>query len=121
MQARLILLKKHLQTIFYLIFRSKYPSGWGLEKDKEYIHKNNKQKRRIIYMCDGFKGHGGLSDRLKSLMSMYIEAQRKKRPFYIYWVAPFSLKEFLVPASEYDWEVKRKDICYEYSKSFPFF
>lgn len=70
-------------------------------------------------MCDGYKGHGGLSDRMRGLLTTYYEAKTRKIPFFIYWTDPFELSDFLVPNGVCDWRIDAKEIFYDYERSFP--
>lgn len=72
----------------------------------------------IICMCDGRMYHGGPTDRLRGILSTYSEAKKKGVPFYINWTNPFSLTDFLIPAT-FDWQIKNENICYDAKKSFP--
>lgn len=109
----------HYVKIFkYILLKREYPYKWG-----EIIVKNSgikSKEKKIVYICDGFKNHGGLTDRFKGLLTTYSEAKKLKTPFYIYWTSPFQLTDFLIPTSSIDWRIEKKDILYNYKDSFPF-
>lgn len=78
----------------------------------------NASKARYIFMADGRRGHGGMFDRLKGLISVYAVAKSYGAEFRINFCYPFDLRKYLVP-NEYDWTVDGKDINYNYPKAKP--
>ena len=52
------------------------------------------EKEGIVCMYDGLILHGGLTDRIRGLLTTYREAKRRGMPFYIHWDHPFRLEEF---------------------------
>ena len=116
--CRISFINHYLKTIAYLVFKNKYPYKWGEINEIQTEFKSNQKK--IVYICDGLKNHGGLSDRFKGLLTTFSEAKRLKLPFYIYWTSPFQLSDFLIPASKIDWRINSKHIHYNYKYSFPF-
>lgn len=83
------------------------------------FHDNEKITRGVICMCDGRQIHGGLTDRLRGILTTYRDARKKNYPFYIYWVTPFLLEDYLQPA-KIDWRIKAENLCYDKSVAFPF-
>ncbi len=65
----------------------------------------------VIMMYDGRYPHGGLADRLRGLLSVYYLCKKFHRPFYINWVFPFHLSDYLVP-NEINWLIPEGDISY---------
>lgn len=88
MNNHLKIIKYYFDLIRYLIFKNKYPEGWG----EQLLGHKNTYGKKVVFMCDGFKGHGGLTDRMKGLLTTYSEAKRRKLPFFINWTAPFDEK-----------------------------
>jgi len=58
--------------------------------------------RRIVFMCDEYCCTGGLCDRLRGMVSLYVLAQELGMDFKIYVDAPVRLEEYLQP-NEYNW------------------
>lgn len=65
----------------------------------------------IILMIDGRFIHGGLTDRLRGIISIYHYCKEKGIKFYLNYIYPFNLSLFLEP-NEYNWEIDTKDITY---------
>lgn len=87
---------------YFLTFRHDYTS---FPK-----HKINAQ-RTAIFFIDGKTIHGGLSDRLRGLFSVYYYCQKRNIEFKLYWVYPFKLQEYLLP-NKVNWLIEKKDISY---------
>ena len=65
------------------------------------------KKLGIVYMADGWCNPGGLCDRLYGIVSLYKISIEQKVPFYINFVAPFSISAYLLP-NIVDWRIKRE-------------
>lgn len=104
-----------LRRINYLLFRGKYPGNWERKSEHSATKKTG---GRVIFMCDGFKGHGGFTDRIRGLLATYVKARKLNKVFKIHWTHPFNLENYLEPAS-YDWKIGDDEISYNYSCSFP--
>ena len=76
------------------------------------------EKEGIVCMYDGLILHGGLTDRIRGLLTTYREAKRRGMPFYIHWDHPFRLEEFLEPAT-FDWRIRPEEISYSSEHAFP--
>lgn len=68
-------------------------------------------RREVVVMVDGVHSHGGLTDRLRNILSVYSYCKSRNISFRVYYVYPVRLEEILVPAS-YDWRIGRKEISY---------
>lgn len=69
------------------------------------------QKRGVFYMVfEPFRGHPGLADRLKAIISTYNIAKSNGYDFKIYFKTPFNLSDYLVP--KYNWECSLEDLEY---------
>lgn len=79
-------------------------------KHKEHKGYDDNAKSGVVFMCDGSVMHGGLSDRLRGLMTVFAEAKHHKLPFYIYWTNPFNIDDFLLPC-EIDWRISAKELA----------
>ncbi len=62
-------------------------------------------KPLLIAMVDGESFHGGMCDRFKGIISLYAFCKLNNLPFRIRYTFPFSLEDYLQPAS-YDWVLK---------------
>ena len=71
----------------------------------------------VVFMCDGKMIHGGLTDRIRGILSTYQVAKRHHLPFKINWITPFELTEFLLP-NKIDWTINPQEIRYD-NNSFP--
>lgn len=90
---------------------------------KEHYHPgtvpgDEEKPRGIIWIGDGSMFHGGPSDRLRGILTLYREAERRGLPFHISWTHPFDLRDYLLPA-EVDWEIERSQLSYSGRTAFP--
>lgn len=69
-------------------------------------------------MIDGRAIHGGLTDRLRGICSVYTYCKQKGIPFHLNAVFPFKLEDYLVP-NKYDWRISEDEISYDPRKSTP--
>ncbi|WP_257898701.1 hypothetical protein [Segatella salivae] len=60
---------------------------------------------------------GGLSDRLRGIISIYAECKRQRLPFKIVF-EPLHLQDYLVP-NQYDWQLNTDEICWDIEKVYP--
>lgn len=85
------------------------------------IYENkSKENKQIIFIADGSFIHGGLSDRLRGIISLFKFAIEYNLDFRIYWTFPFNLSDYLSP-NEYNWLIKKEDICYNLNYSLPIY
>lgn len=70
------------------------------------------EQQRIVFIVDGSTHHGGLSDRLRGLFSVYAYCKTRELVFKVCWFSPFELSEYLLP-SNVDWEIKPTDMHYD--------
>jgi hypothetical protein len=68
-------------------------------------------KKTVIYMADGKVDIGGLSDRLRAMVSVYKLCKKMNLAFRINFTSPFNLNEYLLP-NTYDWTILPDEICY---------
>ncbi len=71
-----------------------------------------------IFMVDGRHYHGGLTDRLKGIISIYAYSKCVAIPFRIYFRYPFILENYLEP-NKYDWRISDKELSYSILESNP--
>lgn len=74
----------------------------------------------IVYMADGRMPLGGISDRLRGMVSLYNYCKNKNIPFAINFVHPFLLTEYLEP-NIYDWRINDELLSYVKGISTPLF
>lgn len=60
---------------------------------------------------------GGLSDRLRGIISIYEECKRQNLPFKIVF-EPLHLQDYLLP-NQYNWQIDLEDICWDTMKVYP--
>lgn len=83
----------------------------ALELDARLYHDRPESvaKRGAICMLDGEIRHGGITDRLRGILTAYREARRVGLPFHILWDTPFELTDYLEPAT-FDWRITRGEV-----------
>jgi hypothetical protein len=69
-------------------------------------------------MADGRERIGGLSDRLRAIVSVFKLCKELGIAFKINFTSPFNLKDFLLP-NVYDWNILPQEICYNTRQSIP--
>lgn len=80
--------------------------------------------KTVVFIIDGKTPHGGLSDRLRGLFSIYYYCKQKGYHFKIAWNYPFRLQDYLKPANENwiaeDWELasNRKMVSFRFFNSY---
>jgi hypothetical protein len=78
--------------------------------DSNILLPDNYQKT-VIYMADGRVFIGGLSDRLRAIVSVYKLCKELDISFKINFTVPFNLSNYLLP-NIYDWTILPNEICY---------
>ena len=109
-------IRSFLRGLYYLLYRP----NKGFVKEEQKIRekyyspdaaKRNIAETTIVLMIDGRSIHGGLTDRLRGITTIYEYCKRKHITFKLNYVYPFQLTDYLVPAS-YDWCVQPEAISY---------
>ena len=109
-----------LLDVSYLL-RKKFRPG---STDRLYFRKHyngrdiSQIKEGVVCMCDGTLFHGGISDRMRGILSTYAVTRRRGIPFYISWTAPFNLEDYLLPAG-FDWRISSEDLSHSPRQAFP--
>jgi len=67
-----------------------------------------KFKKTAVAVCDGLYYSGGMTDRFKSIISLYSYAKKINVPFRIQYTYPFNLTDYLVP-NRYNWVPSERD------------
>lgn len=65
--------------------------------------------KTVIFIVDGKTHHGGLSDRLRGLFSVYYYCKQRGYKFKVAWNYPFDLQNYLMPANE-NWVASSCDL-----------
>lgn len=84
---------------------------------RRYLWPLPRFRREAVVMVDGKMNHGGLTDRLRHILSVYSYCKEKHIRFRVYYIYPRPLTDYLLPA-EYDWRISRKDISYHILDSY---
>lgn len=94
------------------IDRTLYSDDKAWPSDSSYDSKNDEDRVTpgVICILDGSFTHGGLTDRIRGILSAYKEASRRNLPFYIFWKHPFPLEHYLLP-NEVDWRIPECRVC----------
>ena len=80
--------------------------------------RSDKHERAVVFMAlNETTFSGGLSDRLRGIVSVYAECKRQRRPFRIVF-EPLHLEDYLTP-NEYDWRIGEDEIDWDLAKSYP--
>lgn len=115
--------KKVIKGLFLIYCSTK--KGFHKEEIRltnKYYTNSNKTieivRPSIIFMIDGRSIHGGLSDRLRGLCSIYEFCKKKQIPFYINAVYPFKLQDYLEP-NIVKWQISPCQISYNPQNAIP--
>lgn len=109
-------LRSFLRGLYYLFFRPNEGFIKEEQKIKEKYYSQEYPLKRIgettiIIMIDGRSIHGGLTDRLRGITTIYQYCKQKGLNFKLNYVYPFKLQDYLAPNS-YNWIIEEKDISY---------
>ena len=106
-----IRLSKDLIGTAAVALKKKAP--WSLDKevDRKLYHNRDERvsKEGVIVMLDGAIHHGGLTDRIRGILTAYRECKKRNIPFYILWNDSFNLADYLTPAT-FDWRITEEEI-----------
>ncbi len=82
------------------------------------VNLNKKGKKIVVLMVrNETTFSGGLSDRLRGIISVYQECKQLGLVFKIHFETP-NLIDYLEP-NDYDWYIKPEDICYDTKRVYP--
>lgn len=113
---------RELREIWH-IRRKQYESGSDDRRfyDKYYTPDpiSDHVEAGVIYMADGRMLHGGLTDRIRGILTTYEYLKGRGIPFFIHWVHPFNLEDYLVPSGKVDWRIDPERISFSGSEAFP--
>jgi len=109
------------EKLFYEIIKRATEIYLPFRLNRDYNAKSfhkSKYPKQVIYMADGKARHGGLSDRLRAIVSLFESSIETQSQFKIFFTNPFRLENFLV-VNHYDWVVSQNDIIYSKINSKP--
>jgi hypothetical protein len=107
------------------IFKGVYFDTVELRHDFKKYYNSDKllphdYTKTVIYMADGRIICGGLSDRLRGIVSVYKLCKELNLTFKINFISPFNLNEYLLP-NTYNWSILPDEICYNRKQARPCF
>lgn len=125
-EGLLHIIGKDIQNVFQNLFKQR--GKWRREIRKwhidecyspEHPHCSNVEKE-VVMMIDGKMKHGGLSDRLRGIVSVYSVCRHMPLAFKVCFFSPFRLDDFLLP-NKVDWRTDESHLCYNSADAFPLF
>ncbi|MDE6717210.1 MAG: hypothetical protein K2J70_03365, partial [Muribaculaceae bacterium] len=95
----------------FVLFHRNAPYSLDREIDEKFYHDNPEEitKQGVILILDGAIYHGGLTDRIRGILTAYRECKQRGLPFYISWTSPFPLTDYLLPAT-FDWRIEEREV-----------
>lgn len=115
---------KFIHFITYHLYQAKRMSKDKVDKyllryyASQQTNFSQTSKTTLVFMVDGRMLHGGLSDRLRGMVSIYLYAKAHGYDFKIYHRYPFMLEDFLSP-NEVDWHIEDKSMIYDLKYATP--
>ncbi len=90
---------------------------------KNLLYSNKKSNQKIdsgfniIMIFNGVIPHGGIADRLKSILCVYAIAKHSNLKFGIHHVLPFNLEDYLKP--KLNWDINKNELSFDLTYSKP--
>lgn len=114
--------KRYIKSYWWIRFSNRGFHRYEEELKSKY-YSNNREfipltTTEIVFMIDGRCIHGGLTDRLRGITSIYHYCKEKKIKYYLNYIYPFNLLHFLEP-NRYDWIIDTKSITYNSKQAIP--
>lgn len=115
-----VIIKEKIWRIYARIMKSSFIGTYlrtlltRIQFSKYYNSVNalpNDYPKTVVYMADGKILCGGLTDRLRAIVSVYKLCKELNMPFKINFTSSFNLNEYLLPNS-YNWYISPDEICY---------
>lgn len=79
---------------------------------------NGEGVKEVVCVCDAKLKMGGITDRLRGIVSTYMACKDLQLPLRIYFEEPFRLEDYLVPAT-FDWHINADEISYSMKDARP--
>lgn len=118
----LLLLRKILGERNYCILLKTISESYVYDRLKKSYKLSASQinfsQKMIIYMADGKAQHGGLSDRLRAMTSLYSYCKENSIEYKIYFTSPFNLLDCLQP-NKVNWIITKEELSYNSKQSGP--
>ncbi len=93
---------KNLKFVTYLRF-SRY--SWIPR------YNNNKARCCVVQFIDGATYHGGMSDRIRSIISVYALSKAIGMDYKLYYTSPFNMEQYLLPNIT-NWHIDKETISF---------
>lgn len=74
--------------------------------------RNHGDEKLVVCLCDDKLKMGGITDRLRGVISTYSACKEMKLPMRILFTVPFRLEDYLQPAT-FDWRIGEDEISYD--------
>jgi len=114
--------KRYIKSYWWVQFSNRGFHQYEKELKSKYYSSNEEfiplTTTEIVLMIDGRFIHGGLTDRLRGITSIYHYCKEKKVRYYLNYIFPFNLSQFLEP-NKYDWIIDTKSITYNSRQAIP--
>ena len=116
-------IKDIIKGLFWIFFSN---NGFHVDEkkiaEKYYFRSQDsnmkKGKTEVVFMIDGRAVHGGLTDRIRGICTIYQYCKENNLPFFIHHTFPFELDKILEP-NKYNWRINTEDINYDLNYSLP--
>ena len=119
------LLKKTWHTLSSIWHIYVHKGGSTYAEEQRLLHtyyNDNKTCRNVakgvVVMIDGRTVHGGLSDRIRGIASIYGFCKAHHVPFHVYYKFPFKLEDYLQP-NTINWTISEEQISYNSQQAAP--
>lgn len=114
--------KRYIKSYWFVNFSTKGFHQSEQELKAQYYSENSKtielKSTEIVFMVDGRFIHGGLTDRLRGITSLYHYCKERGIQYYLNYTYPFELSQFLKP-NKYNWLINTSRITYNSSQAIP--
>ena len=114
--------KQYIKSYWLVHFSAKGFHQSEQELKAKYYSDNSKtielKSTEIVFMVDGRFIHGGLTDRLRGITSLYHYCKERGIQYYLNYTYPFELSLFLEP-NKYNWLININHITYNSNQAIP--
>lgn len=114
--------KRYIKSYWFVHFSTKGFHQSEQELKTQYYSENSQtielKNTEIVLMVDGRFIHGGLTDRLRGITSLYHYCKEKGIQYYLNYIYPFELSLFLEP-NKYNWLINTSRITYNSKQAIP--
>ena len=114
--------KRYIKSYWFVHFSTKGFHQSEHELKAKYYSEDSKtielKSTEIVFMVDGRFIHGGLTDRLRGITSLYHYCKERGIQYYLNYSYPFELAQFLEP-NKYNWLINKSCITYNSNQAIP--